>query len=189
MRCRRGVCEEHRRGPWEVTGNSTSPALKGERDGKMSPGQAWSSGCSFHIPASGWPGWGSPGAQRARAGFSAGLGARREERVRAAWTTTWCCHPLVTHSTSVAGLRPPGPLHQSARAAVTKHHRLGAYTRETRSFAALEAARPRSRCGQFGPLASACGWPPSGHLLPQSFLCARIPGVSECPYFLFLQGH
>ena len=40
MRCHLGVCELHRRGPWEVMCNLNLPALKGEGGREMPPSES-----------------------------------------------------------------------------------------------------------------------------------------------------
>ena len=158
MRCHRGVCEEHRRGPWEVMCNLESPALKGEGDSEMPPSEASSyslllSAFSFRVAwlevfwcSDSW-------------GRCSGLGS--EWREKAHRTPAWCCYLVVSHSISEAGLQPPGHLCQSALAAVTKYHRLRGLNNGHQFSHSLEPGSPRSRCQQVWPLSLAYRRPPS----------------------------
>ena len=112
MKCHRGVCELHRRGPWEVMCNLNLLALKGEGGSEMPPSE--SSSYSLLLLAFSFRAARSFDAQRAEADV---LDSEWWEKTPQ--TPGWRSYLLVRGSISEAGPQPPGHPYQSTWAAVT----------------------------------------------------------------------
>lgn len=75
-----------------------------------------------------------------------------------------------------------GHLHQCVQATITKHHRLGRFSKRSLFLTVPEAGNPRSRCLQvwflLWPLSLACTWLQSRCVLVWPFLCVLPARVS-----------